>query len=277
MKSGLRRITKRSGKTPIPLAPYGYRRGSIFDLGIGKQSKETQLRAYQQSGTVFSIVSLLQQSAATPAWHLYKKQPQDGRRRYTTADKGSDQRIEVVQHAAIQLWHKPNEFMSGFEFREGCNQHQELTGETFWVLNREVTSFPTAIWYVSPARMDPVPDPDDYLVGWIYTSPSGEQIPLKLDEVIQEKLPDPLDPFRGAGPVGSIMPNIEQQYYATEYQRNLFYNGADPGGTLTVPNRLTETEFDELITRWRETHQGIARAGRVGVLELSGGPVRIIL
>ena len=273
MKSGLRRLVKnvapKKSKTGpnIPLAPYGYRRGSMFDLGVGRQSKEAQLRAYQQSGTVYSIVNLLQQAAASPEWHLFKKQPVDGRRRYSTKDTGSDQRVEVMTHASLTLWNKPNAFTTGFEFREGSNQHLELTGETFWVLNREVANFPTSMWYVRPDRMDPVPDPDDYLIGWIYTGPNGEQVPLKLTEVIQEKVPDPLDPFRGASAVGSIMANIEQQQYATEYQRNLFYNGADPGGVIEVPNKLTEAEFDELIDRWRETHQGIARAGRIGVLE----------
>lgn len=273
MQSGVRRFINQvtaardANKPPVPLASRGYRRGSIFDLGTGKASKDSQLRAYGMSGTVFSIVSLLQSAPASTAWHLYKKTPVDGRVRYTTGDRGSDQRVEVVQHAAIMLWNKPNSYMSRFEFNEGCNQHLELAGETFWVVNRDMTSFPTGLWYVNPGRMEPVPDPDGFILGWTYTGPDGEQVPLRYDEVIQEKMPDPNDPFRGMGPVSSIMANIEQQHYATEYQRNLFYNGASPGGMLTVPNRLTEAEFDELIDRWRETHQGVARAGRVGVLE----------
>jgi HK97 family phage portal protein len=266
MKSGLSRLSKQSGP-PVPLSS-NYRRGNMFDLGVGKASRETHMRAYGRSGTVFSIVSLLAQAAAGPEWHLYKKQPQDGRRRYTTGDQGSDQRTEVVQHAALTLWNKPNAFHTGFEFREGANQHLELTGETIWVVQREGgLNFPTSLWYVNPARMEPVPDPNDFLLGWMYTGPSGEQIPLQLDEVIIEKLPDPLDPFRGAGPVASVLPNIDQQRYATEYQRNLFINGAEPGGIITVDKRLSDSEWDELIDRWRESHQGVARAGRVGVME----------
>jgi HK97 family phage portal protein len=224
------------------------------------------MRQYGMSGTLYGIVSLLAEASATPTWHLYKKQPVDGRRRYSTTDKGSDQRIEVIQHAAIQLWNDPNDFHSGFEFREGCQQHQELTGETFWVVDREA-GFPTSMWYVRPDRMEPVPDPDDYLIGWIYTAPTGEQVPLRNDEVILEKRPDPLDPYRGAGPVASIMPNIQQQRYATEYQRNLFLNGADPGGVISVEKKLTDVRFNELIDRWRESHRGVARAGHIGVLE----------
>ena len=100
-------------------------------------------------------MSLLAQAAASPHWHLYMKQPQDGRRRYATTDQGDDQRKEVTVHAALSLWHKPNDFHSGFEFREGANQHEELTGETIWVLNRETTTFPTSMWYVRPDRMEP--------------------------------------------------------------------------------------------------------------------------
>ena len=50
----------------------------------------------------------------------------------------------------------------------------------------------------------------------MYTGPDGEKVPLQVDEVIQEKLPDPLDPFRGAGPVAAVLANIEQQDYTTE-------------------------------------------------------------
>lgn len=267
MKSGLRRAIRNFSGPPVPMAPYGYQRGVSFALGGGRQDREAFMRAYGMSGTVFSIVSLLQQAAAAPAWHLYKKQPLDGRRRYTTGDQGSDQRVEVVSHAALSLWTKPNDFHTGFEFREGSNQHLELTGETFWVVDNETAGFPTSIWYIRPDRMEPVPDQNDFLAGWIYTGPNGEQVPLTRDQVILEKLPDPIDPFRGTGPVASIMPNIAQQRYATDYQRNLFINGADPGGIITVPNRLTDPEFDEMTDRWREAHQGIARAGRVGILE----------
>lgn len=266
MKSGLRRLTNQA-TPPVPLAPYGYRRGNRFDLGVGSASRQTYLRSYGRSGTVFSIVSLLAQAAASPQWRLYKKQPKDGRVRYSTSDTGDDQRTEVVQHAALSLWNSPNPFHSGFEFREGTNQHEELTGEAIWVLGREGTTFPTSMWYVRPDRLEPVPSPQDYLVGWIYTGPNGEQVPLNLNEVIIEKWPDPMDPFRGTGPVASILPNIEQQDYATQYQRNLFLNGADPGAIIQVDKRLSEPEWDEFVDRWRESHQGIARAGRVGILE----------
>ena len=267
MKSGLTRLfAKSNSKPPVPLATQSAGRGLIYDLGAGSQSIEGYLRTYKRSGTIFSIVSLLAQSTASPTWHLYKKQV-DGRRRYAGSDQGDDQRVEVINHAALSLWNRPNSFHTGFVFREGSNQHLEMTGETFWILDNQGVSFPTSMWYVRPDRMQPVTSAEDYLLGWVYTGPSGEQVPLQLNQVIQEKLPDPENPYRGAGPIGSIMPNIDQQHYATDYQRNLFLNGAEPRGVIQVPQNLSDREWDEFQDRWRESHQGVSRAGRVAVLE----------
>lgn len=271
MRSAFRALRDAAnGNPPVPLSPPGRGRGYglRFPLVGGSAGMETYLNAYKRSGTVFAIVSLLAEKPASVNWRLYRKPPQDGRVRYTTGDLGSDMRVEVVQHPALKMLNKPNSFHSRFEYFEGSNQHAELTGETIWVLDREnALRMPTSMWYVTPHRMEPVPDPEQFLLGWVYTAPDGTTIPLRADEVIMEKRPDPADPYRGQGPVAAIMPNIEQQRYATEYMRNTFINGASPGGTILTDNTLTEPEFEELMDRWRESHQGVARAGAIGVLE----------
>jgi HK97 family phage portal protein len=266
VKSGLRRAFRNQVTSPIPFPSPG--RYNIFDLAGGKASNDTFLRAFGSSGTIYSIVTTLATAVAMPEWHLYKKRPVDGRRRYTTGDQGSDQRVEVVNHAALSLWDKPNDFHMRFEFVEGFAQHLELCGEAWWVLGRSNgLGFPTSMWYVRPDRMEPVPSPDNYLQGYIYTGPNGEQVPLEVDEVIMIKFPNPLDPYRGTGPVQTILADIQAQRYTAEWNKNFFQNSATPGGLIQVDKRLSDPEWDELTARWRETHQGVARAGRVGVLE----------
>ena len=103
-----------SSEPPVPFAGRGYLRQSGMDMGADPTS---YMRAYGASGTVFSIVSLLARQTAKKDWHLYRKQPEDGRRRYTTGDKGSDQRVEVIKHLAMKLWNRPNDFMTGFQLR----------------------------------------------------------------------------------------------------------------------------------------------------------------
>jgi HK97 family phage portal protein len=225
------------------------------------------MRTFGTAGTVYQIVSLLASSVASPDWRLYRKPVADGRVRYTTGDQGSDQRTEVVRHAALSLWRRPNNFYTRHELVETSQQHMELVGECFWVLEYGPANFPLAMWPVRPDRMIPVPSSANFLDGWVYIGPSGEKVPLQVNEVIQTKFPNPMDPYRGLGPVQSVLVDIDAMKYSTEWNRNFFINSAEPGGIIQVPEKLSDTEFNELSHRWRESHQGVARAHRVAILE----------
>jgi len=237
--------------------------------GSGTQDKFTQLNAMSGTGTLFAIIQLLSTgSQAMGGWKMYTK-PRDGRVRYSRHDKGSDQRVEVYDHPALALWDQPNAFMTGEQFREIGWQHLELVGEWYWVLDRGPSGkgIPIAMWPVRPDRMTPVPDRQKYLLGWIYSGPNGEQVPLAASEVIQLRYPDPLDNYRGLSPVQSLLADIDSAKYTAEWSRNFFLNSATPGGIVTFDKRLSDTEFTEFTNRWREQHQGVARGHRVGVLE----------
>ena len=67
MKSAIRKLRNQAmSGPPVPLTT-AYRRGSVFDLGAGRASMDTYMRAYGKSGTVFAIVSLLAQASASPS------------------------------------------------------------------------------------------------------------------------------------------------------------------------------------------------------------------
>lgn len=256
--------------TPVPLGSStgsGFYRQPLTGLGPGQS--DAYMRAYGTVGTVWQIVHLLSSNTAKPEWRLYRKAQRDGRVRYTTNDQGSDQRVEVLKHQALAVLNRPNPFYSRFTLMEASQQHMELTGEWFWVVEYDPrASFPLGMWPVRPDRMEPVPDPETYLKGWVYTSPDGrEKVPLEPREVIQGKYPNPMDPYRGLGPIQSVLTEVEADRYAGEWNRNYFYNSAEPGGIIQVDHSLDDTEFDELVDRWRESHRGVARAHRVAVLE----------
>ncbi|MEV7389616.1 phage portal protein [Streptomyces sp. NPDC091215] len=254
-----------SGEPPVPFAGRSFLRQASMELGADPTS---YMRAYGASGTVFSIVSLLARQTAKKQWHLYRQQPQDGRRRYTTGDKGSDQRTEVLKHHAMNLWHKPNDFTTGFQFRELGQTYLDLTGEDYIVVGYDSrASFPMSLWQVRPDRMEPVPHREKFLAGYIYTGPSGERVPLQPNEVIQIKYPNPFDPYHGLGPVQSILVDIDAAKYSAQWNRNFFLNSATPGGVIQVDKRLSDDEWNEFTNRWRETHRGLGAAHRVAVLE----------
>jgi HK97 family phage portal protein len=237
--------------------------------GSGPADRFTMMQAMGMQGTLYAIVQLLSTgSQSQGGWRLYRKST-DGRVRYSKGDVGSDQRTEVVQHQALRLWNRPNPFMTGADFREIGWQHMELAGEWYWVMNRgpNGTSVPVEMWPVRPDRMEPVPDRQNFLKGWVYTGPNGEAVPLQTSEVIQLKYPHPTDPYRGLSAVQAILIDIDAARYSAEWSRNFFLNSAQPGGLVTFSKRLTDDEFTEFTDRWREQHQGVARGHRVGVLE----------
>lgn len=224
-----------------------------------------QMRQYGQVSTLFSVVSRITDATSRVEWEMNRKNT-DGRR--VTATGQETERVQVIRHAALNLWHNPNPFYTNTELVSTIQQHQDLTGEWWLIVARaEGIDLPIELWPVRPDRMTPVPDPDNYLLGYFYQGPDGEKIPLQLDEVICSKLPNPLDPYRGLGPVQAAMIDLDSARYSAEWNRNFFLNGAEPGGHLETESNLEDEEFKDLTTRWREQHQGVWNAHRVAVLE----------
>jgi HK97 family phage portal protein len=151
---------------------------------------------------------------------------------------------------------------------ESLQQHILLTGEGWIVVARNgMSSMPLELWAVRPDRMEPVPSEEDFLQGYIYTAPNGEKVPLGVDEVIHIMMPNPLDPYRGLGPVQALLVDLDTAKFAGQFNRNFFLNDASPGGLVEVDQRLSDAEWDELTERWRDSHQGVGNAHRVAVLE----------
>ncbi|SRR6266576_316009 len=227
-----------------------------------------QMRLQGSVGTLFAIVDRIITAYAGVEWKLYKV-PKDGRRRYTDqgTDNVQDDRTEIMRHPALDLWNRPNPFFFGTSFRESAQQHEELTGEQYWVVTKNQFGFPQEMWFVRPDRMEPVPSRENYLAGYVYRGFNGENIPLSVDEVIFLRRPNPMDPYRGLGAVQSIMGDLDAQRLATDWNRNFFLNSATPGGVIEADNNISDDDFNQFQRRWAETHRGVANAHRVAILE----------
>ena len=268
-------LSQFSNRSPVPYVPpkkgSGYS-GGLFGSGQGRPryDSKSHMDAYANVGTLFAIVSRLANSTASVDWKLCKEAPTYSARQ---REREFDQREEVAKHAALDLWNKPNPFMTGSDFRETIQQHLDLTGEAWIVVSytnikgkRVTATGPLELWPMRPDRVHVVTDDKNFLTGYIYKL-DGEEVPLKKEDVIRLRMPDPRDPYRGLGPVGAIMTDLDSQMYASEYNRNFFLNSAEPGGIIEIEDRLDDDEFRELASRWREQHQGVANAHRVAILE----------
>jgi HK97 family phage portal protein len=242
--------------TPVPFAS----RAASYGRGLfGSQRGATaQLDAMGSVSTLFAIVNRTAKAEAGVEWKLYRK---------AKSGKKED-RTEVTSHAALDLWNRPNAFYTQSEFVEAGAQHKQLTGEQWWVVARhEAVNLPLELWPVRPDRMRPVPDPQTFLSGYMYTGPDGQEIALRKEDVILIRTPHPTDPYRGIGPVQALLTDLDAVRYSAEWNRNFFLNSAEPGGIIEVPDELDDRAFDQLRDRWNEQHKGIANAHRVAILE----------
>ncbi|MFC5834645.1 phage portal protein [Nonomuraea insulae] len=254
MRSLIGGVASLLNRAPIPYAGR-HRPGLPF---MQFNDSEAQLQAMGSVGTLFAIVHRTSNATSQVNWRLWRQ----------AASGKAEDRTEVTRHLALDVLNRPNPFMTRQEFIETFQQHLDLTGEGWWVVGRDLrATFPMELWPVRPDRMDPVPHPTDFLSGYVYCGPDGEQVPLKRDEVIQLRMPNPLDPYRGMGPVQSILTDLDSSKYSAEWNRNFFANSAEPGGIIEVDRRLGDEEFDELRIRWNEQHRGVANAHRVAILE----------
>jgi HK97 family phage portal protein len=211
-------------------------------------------------GTLFSIVDLMSTSTAAVEWRLWRK-----------AKSGRDEdRTEVTSHLALDVLNRPNPFYSRGQLVEAGQQHVDLVGECRIVMVTNVMGWPVALWPVRPDRIEPIPSATDFLAGYVYTGPDGEKIPLDLDQVMGIQMPNPLDPFRGLGPVQAILVDADSIKYSAAWNLNFFMNGAEPGGIIEIPNTLGDPEFDQFRDRWRQAHQGVSNAHRVALVEGGG-------
>lgn len=255
-----RRVTNLATATaPVPYVGQaaGYS-GTLFGSSLDGTEKQAQSRQYGANSTLFGVVSRLATATAQVEWGLWRK---------AKSGKKED-RTPVTKHAALDLWNTPNPFFTQRDYVESVEQHVDLTGEGWMIVGYNPRArIPLELWFARPDRMRPVVSPTKFCLGYMYVSPDGEKVPLELDQVVRLRMPDPDNPYRGMGPVQSLLRTLDRARFSEEWNRNFFANSAEPGGIIEVEERLGDDEFNEFRARWAESHQGVNNAHRVAILE----------
>lgn len=256
-------LTQRVVRAESPVPYVSKYRSALGALGMNTRGAggdaRHELEQYGEIGTLFGVVSTLATATSLVNWRLYRR----------AASGQVEDRVEVTnprESAPLAVWNKPNPFMTRAELVEGGQQHVDLTGEGWMVVSR-VGTVPVELWPVRPDRMTPIPSQQDFIAGYVYTSPDGEQVPLRREDVIMLRWPSPLDIYRGQGPLPSLAGDFGNEDSQRAWSESFYRNAALPGGVIKVDKELSDDQFDELVERWNMAHRGISNAGRVAVLE----------
>jgi len=252
LRRSLQSLFKANAERPPMALASGH---NLTGLGGGATipNQVSQMQAMTNTSWLFSVVDRIAASTAAVPWNLFRIAP-----------NGETQ--VVPKHPILDLWRAVNPFYTRQEFLETSIQHFELTGEIWWLIVRNRGGRPVEMWPIRPDRIRPVPHPTEFVSGYIYTIGTA-QIPLERKDVIFIRRLSPLAPYRGIGTVQSMMMDIGAEQAASQWTRNFFNNGAMPGGILQFDEGMSDADFERLVSRWSEQHQGVANAHRVAVLE----------
>lgn len=250
-------------KAPVSYTSTGFNQRS--GLSWGRNSRNQQINSMGASAALFSIVNRTSTSVAKVDWHLHRKLSdlgamcsQDGCE-YTGVEN-------VTSHPALSVLKRPNNFYTEQEFFESGQQHIDLTGEG-WTAIYRMGKVPYELWCLNPARITVIENAKNFLIGYLYTDPDGVQVPIKKEDMLSIRMPNPNDPYRGMGPVQTILDEVSAQRYWAEYKNAFMQNGARPGAIVKIRANMTDDDFKQLVERFNEGHKGVGNVNRTAFLE----------
>jgi len=146
----------------------------------------------------------------------------------------------------------------------------DLWGEAFWVLERgqDGQQRPREIWWARPDRMRLVPDPDNYVKGWIYEW-NGQRLAFTPGEVIWFRHPNPLDEFAGLSPIAATRLALDTGHAALRSNHNVFSNGVQLAGVVSPADKdstWTRDQVEALRDLLDRRFRGVDKAHRLAVL-----------
>lgn len=255
-----------TNRAPVPFVGRGLQ-GRWGDRVV-RSDQRAQLDAMGASSTLFSVVNRTSTAVAKEVWHLHRRRP-GGVCEFEQEDGekcGKTGVVVVESHPALTVLHRPNPYYTTQEYFESGQQHVDLVGEGWTILSR-IGRMPAELWVARPDRMVVVTDQQDFLTGYIYIDPDGREMPIRKEDVLSIRMPNPNDPYRGMGAVQTVLANVASGGYSAEWNANFFKNGARPGGIVKLSRHMSDSDFNTLVERFNYNHRGTANANRTAFLE----------
>lgn len=169
---------------------------------------------------------------------------------------GDDQ--EVFDGPLVDFLEAPAPAFTGKDFIYLNTAYKELTGNAFWEIEKGTTVAP-----LIPSQVRPIMT-GGKLTAFEYYEEATKRV-LSLDQVLHDRYVDPRKPYWGVGKLEKIGRWVDTSFYANEFLRLFFVNGAQFGGFIE-----TEEESEERIKLiklgLKNEHVGVQNAHKMAVL-----------
>jgi len=210
---------------------------------------------YEKSVWVFASINAIAQNISRVPFYLY-------------TEKTKDIKTIINTGPLYDLFMNPNPYMITSTLMFATILFLELYGEAFWVFEgrKNITEIPKEIWVVDPTRFAPIIEDNKFNGYWKYTNGSLE-LEFAPHQILQFKYFNPYNDIRGLSPIEASMVGVEQDYFASKYNKQFFKDGISLSGIIKAPDFLTDEQYNRMKNQFEQRHAGYGNSHKVGVIE----------
>ena len=180
-------------------------------------------------------------------------------------------------HPLTRLLDRPNTYQSFLELDNEIRVYFNLFGNAYvWFRRPRPKAFPDEARALRPDCVRHLYK-DGEMAGYVFIPPGGvidDGFPLLPQDVMHVRLPNPGDPFAGAGkglsPLGPLAQSADVDNAATAYLKQFFDYGAMPPGLLSFDVPMEDPDVAQARGRWMEVYGGSHNWTDVAVLDQGG-------
>jgi HK97 family phage portal protein len=183
---------------------------------------------------------------------------------YRRLPRGKERATDRILYRLLH--DEPNPEMDAFSFIESRMENAIGWGNAFAEIQWHPDGYPEALWPLNVDKMQVGRDQNTKELIYAYRLPDGQTVTLPSYRVWHLKGFSP-DGIIGYDSVTLMRESIAMGLAMEEYGARFFGNGANPGGVLEHPNKLSTPSQDNLRKSWNEMHQGLTHQHRIAILE----------
>ena len=209
------------------------------------------LDAYQLHPWVYSAVNILATDFASVDYKMISVK---------------DGKTEDTEHPFRRVLNYPNPYMTGYDLRESTSISLEMTGNAYWIIDRDGKGVPIEAWPVPTHMMRAVASREKMVDHYVYEV-DGKDFLFDYEDVFHFKYYNPKNPIYGQGSVMAGRTEISADLFAAMWNKNFFKNSGRPDAVLETDKLLDDNVRERTLRAWKKMHSGVQNAHRVAILE----------
>jgi HK97 family phage portal protein len=176
---------------------------------------------------------------------------------------------EVTEHPFLDLMKNVNPVNNQSDLWEMTIMYLDLTGEGYWLLERDRLGVPVNIW-VYPSQYMKVnfgETTKNLILGYTYERGAIRQ-PFKPEEIVYFTYPNPKNPFMGHSIVRGLCDAVFMNSELYSYEESMLKNRARTGGVLerAPDSNYSDAQVGRVKAEFEERYAGAAQAGKTIML-----------